>query len=69
MSSINQPKEVPKPSYSIPVDSQKGKAIKLTLEINPEAPVQAEEFEAVAAMHPTSIQDFLIRLNEVLKQK
>jgi hypothetical protein len=30
---------------------------------------QVEEFEAIAATNPTSLQDFLIRLNELQKQK
>lgn len=58
-----------KPSQYLPADPKTGKTIKLTLEINPEVPEQVEEFEAVAATNPTTIQDFLIRLNELQKQK
>ena len=69
MPSTNQSNENTNTSYCLPADPQTGKAIKLTLQIDPEIPDQLEEFEAVAATHPTSIQDFLIRLNELQKQK
>lgn len=69
MQSSNQPDQITTTSYCLPADPKTGKAIKLTLEINPEIPDQIEEFEAVAATNPTSIQDFLIRLNELQKRK
>jgi len=69
MSSTDQSNHITKTSHCLPADPQTGKSITLTLEINPQAPVQVEEFEAIAATNPTSVQDFLIRLNELQKQK
>lgn len=69
MSSTNQSNQITNTSHYLPADPQTGKGIKLTLEVNPEAPEQVKEFEAVAATNPASIQDFLIRLNELQKQK
>jgi hypothetical protein len=69
MSTTNQSNQITNPSHCLPADPQTGKGIKLTLEINPDAPDQVEEFEAIAATNPTSLQDFLIRLNELQKQK
>jgi hypothetical protein len=65
-SNHNQISEV---SYCLPVDAKTQKGIRLTLSVDPQVPDQAEEFEAVAATHPQSIQEFLIRLNELQKQK
>lgn len=69
MQSSNQPKQITTTSHCLPANPQTGKALKLTLKINPEVPGEREEFEAVAATNPTSLQDFLIRLNELQKQK
>lgn len=65
----NQSNQIAKTSHCLPANPQTGKAIKLSLEINPNIPDQVEEFEAVAATKPNSIGDFLIRLNELQKQK
>ena len=56
-------------SHCLPVNEQTGKGVKLTLSVDPEVPDQVEEFEAIAATNPKSIQEFLIRLNELQKQK
>ena len=64
--SSNQITEV---SHCLPVDAKTGKGVKLTLTVNPEVPDQVEEFETIAAINPQSIQEFLIRLNELQKQK
>lgn len=58
MPSPNPSNQITKPSHYLPADPKTGKTIKLTLEINPEVPEQVEEFEAVAATNPTTIQDF-----------
>lgn len=65
----NQSSQITKSSHYLPANPQTGKALKLTLEINPDVPGQVEEFEAVAVTKPNSLQDFLIRLNELQKQK
>lgn len=65
----NQSNQITEVSHCMPVNEQTGKGIKLTLAVNPEVPDQVEEFEAVAATNPQSIQEFLIRLNELQKQK
>ena len=69
MSSTNQSNPITKTSYCLPADPQTGKVMELILQINTEVPEQVEEFEAVAATYPTSVQDFLIQLNELLKTK
>ena len=69
MQSSNQPDQITTISHRLPADPKTGKGIKLTMEINQEILDQIEEFEAVAATNPTSIQDFLIRLNELQKRK
>ncbi len=56
-------------SHCLPVNPQTGKGVKLTLTVNPDVADQSQEFEAVAATNPQSIQQFLIRLNELQKQK
>jgi hypothetical protein len=56
-------------SHCLPVNEQTGKGVRLTLSVNPDVADQVEEFEAVANTNPRSIQEFLIRLNELQKQK
>lgn len=69
MSSPDQLNQTRKPSYCLPADPQTGKGLKFILETNPNVPEQVEEFEAVATTNPSSIQEFLIRLNNLQKQK
>ena len=56
-------------SHYLPVNAQTGKGIKLTLTVNSLVPDQVKEFETIAAANPQSIQEFLILLNELQKQK
>jgi hypothetical protein len=66
---LNPSEQTSKVSYCLPVDAKTAKGIRLTLSVDPQIPDQAEEFEAVAATNPQSIQEFLMRLNELQKQK
>lgn len=65
----NPSNQITEVSQCLPVNPQTGKGVRLTLTLNPEIPDQVEEFEAVADTNPKSIQEFLIRLNELQKQK
>ena len=54
-------------AYQFPDVLETGKVVRLILEINPEVPGQIEEFEAISFTNPSSIAEFLIRLNELQK--
>jgi len=65
----NPSNQITEVSHCLPVNEQTGKGVRLTLSVDPDVPDQVEEFEAIAATNPQSIQEFLIRLNDLQKQK